>query len=95
MQPTVTEEAPHKFVWIHGSLNFDFGNFASSHDDEASDEELAIEASSKGPFGASPTMSMIGNLSPSIAKANISWIFNQVNDSEDELARANVGVVCK
>jgi hypothetical protein len=64
-------------------------------DDEASDKELAIEASSKGPFGASPTMSMIGNPSPSIAKANISWIFNQVNDNEDELARANVGVVCK
>jgi hypothetical protein len=63
--------------------------------DEASDEELAIEASDKGPFDASPMMSMIGEPSPSITKANNSWRFKQVHGSEGKLVRANVGTVSK
>jgi hypothetical protein len=58
----------------------------AAHDDEASDKELAVEASDKGPFGASPTMPMTGEPSPSIAKANSSWSFKQVHGSEGELA---------
>jgi hypothetical protein len=64
-------------------------------DDEASDEELAIEASSKGPFGASPMLSMTGEPSPSIAKANSLRSSKQVHDSEGELVTAKVGAVSK
>jgi hypothetical protein len=38
--------------------------------EEASDKELAIEASGKGSFDASPTMSITGEPSPSIAQDN-------------------------
>jgi hypothetical protein len=87
--------APHEFVWIHGSLSFSFDNIAAP-DDEASNEELAVEVSGKGPFGASPTMSMTSEPSPSITKANRSRSFKQVHGgSEGELARANVGAVSK
>jgi hypothetical protein len=99
MRPTVTEEAlnsaPREFAWIHGSLSFDFSNIASGPDDEASNEELAVEASDKGPFGASPTMSMTGEPSPSITKANSSQSFKQVNGKKGELARPNTIVVSK
>jgi hypothetical protein len=54
-------------------------------DDEASDEELAIEASSKEPFIASPTMS----------RTNSSWSFKQVHGSEGKLVRANVDAISK
>jgi hypothetical protein len=64
-------------------------------DDEAFDEELAVEAFKKGPFGASPTISMTGEPFPSISKANSSQSFEQVHGSEGELARANVGAVIK
>jgi hypothetical protein len=64
-------------------------------DDEASDEELASQASDKGPFSASPMLSMIGEPSPSIAKANSSRSFKQVHGSEGELAIVNIDVVSK
>jgi hypothetical protein len=40
-------------------------------------------------------MSMAGDTSPSITKANSSQSFKQVHHSEGELARANVGAVSK
>jgi hypothetical protein len=63
--------------------------------EEASDEELAVEAFGKGPFDASPTMSIIGGPSPSIAQTNKTWISEQIQSSEGEIARATVSAVSK
>jgi hypothetical protein len=57
----------------HGSTKTSASALATSlaaPNEEAPDEELAIEASSKGSFDASPMMSITGEPSPSIAQTN-------------------------
>jgi hypothetical protein len=58
---------------LHGSTEtsaFAFAILLAAPNQEASDEEVAIKASNKGPFDASPTMSITGEPSPSIAQTN-------------------------
>jgi hypothetical protein len=52
---------------IHGILSFGFSFITSCSPEEASDEDIVVEASRKGAFDASPTMSIIDERSPSIA----------------------------
>jgi 5-enolpyruvylshikimate-3-phosphate synthase len=83
---------------LHGSTEtsaFAFAILLAAPNQEASDEEVAIKASNKGPFDASPTMSIIGEPSPSIAQTNKMWSSEQIRSSEGEIVRVVARAVSK
>jgi hypothetical protein len=100
MRLTVTEDTLKLLlrVSLRGSIETSALASATSlaaPNEVASDKELAIEASGKGPFGASPTMSIIGKPSPSITQANNTRSSKQIRSSEGEIMRAEVSAVSK
>jgi hypothetical protein len=69
-------------------------SLAAPHE-EASDEELHVEASGKVAFDISPTMSIIGECSSSIAQTNRARSSKQNRSSEGEIARAKTTAAVK
>jgi hypothetical protein len=63
--------------------------------EEALDKELAIETSDKGAYDVSPTMSKIGECSPSIAQTKKTQSSKQICSSEGEIVRARVSATSK
>jgi hypothetical protein len=93
MRLTVTEEAPKSYLHAssRGSVVSSTSPLAASLAaslEEESDEELLVEALGNDAFITSPTMSIAGEPSPSIAQTTKTRSSEQVCSNEGEIVRA-------